>query len=311
MHNLAILNDLYIPQLYGIGFVDNEESEEQNGGLSFFLDPTLGKGYYRIFPVNNNVSITAMDITYHKNMEITLSQPEYLHFGYYMDGSNILLGYEAHNNLYHIQYPPNQRIYAIGVSMLSDYYKHDLTFRYDISPSVLSDAATRLNGSVMISDVVTVLKQLVSSKTFGNIRNIYCEGKVLELIAHITKWYRSSETYGFEVHPLDRKAIDEVMEYIKKNYNDNMSVISLCKVACMSRSKLSYIFKNVTGGTLSEYIKTIRLDMAQTLLRETSESIEQITQKIGFKGQAHFSYIFKGKYGITPLEYRHISKYGY
>ncbi|MGE9965791.1 helix-turn-helix domain-containing protein [Fusicatenibacter saccharivorans] len=49
---------------------------------------------------------------------------------------------------------------------------------------------------------------------------------------------------------------------------------------------------------------TFTLKKAEHLLSDTTASISSIALQLGFNNRTHFYKIFKGKYGITPGEYR-------
>lgn len=63
-------------------------------------------------------------------------------------------------------------------------------------------------------------------------------------------------------------------------------------------------FKQRTGMTLVRYQSNVRLDFAARLMRETTQSIEQIASDLGFLSASHFFEIFKERYGHTPNSYR-------
>lgn len=63
-------------------------------------------------------------------------------------------------------------------------------------------------------------------------------------------------------------------------------------------------FKEQTGTTINRFQTEIRLDFAARLLRETNQSIEQISVTLGFLSSSHFFEHFKRQYGMTPSTYR-------
>jgi YesN/AraC family two-component response regulator len=47
-----------------------------------------------------------------------------------------------------------------------------------------------------------------------------------------------------------------------------------------------------------------KIDLAKTLLTETSASIFDVAQSVGYPDQLYFSRIFKKKEGLSPYKYR-------
>ncbi len=98
--------------------------------------------------------------------------------------------------------------------------------------------------------------------------------------------------------------IANVIKHIETNYQEYISVESLCSFVGMSRSYLSTQFKEETGLSITEYINMVRIRESKRLLLETTNSIADIAVSCGFDNQSYFSRIFKAKTGITPRKYR-------
>ncbi len=101
-----------------------------------------------------------------------------------------------------------------------------------------------------------------------------------------------------------REYIGEVLEYIKYNYMQKISLKQLAGIAMISPNHLCTVFKNMTGKTVSEYIQEIRLQNICRMLRETDMSFEKIANENGYEGQNFLTKLFKKAYGLTPGEYR-------
>jgi AraC-like DNA-binding protein len=74
----------------------------------------------------------------------------------------------------------------------------------------------------------------------------------------------------------------------------------------LSHTTFIKTFKEITGKTPSDYLLDKKLEYAKKLLLTTSDSVLEISLKIGFESVSHFIKIFKIKYGITPLKLRKI-----
>ncbi|MBE6019194.1 MAG: helix-turn-helix transcriptional regulator [Clostridiales bacterium] len=65
-------------------------------------------------------------------------------------------------------------------------------------------------------------------------------------------------------------------------------------------------FKNVYGESVGEYRKSIRLQEAQRLIQETDRPITEIAGMVGYSNPGHFAVAFRGKYAMTPSEYKRL-----
>ena len=96
----------------------------------------------------------------------------------------------------------------------------------------------------------------------------------------------------------------KILKYIEVNYNKNISLKQLSKECFYNPSYFSKLFKECFGKTLSEYIIGKRMNKAIQLIRDTSESIEQISYIVGYKDKKQFYKHFKAHTGITPNLFR-------
>jgi transcriptional regulator GlxA family with amidase domain len=73
---------------------------------------------------------------------------------------------------------------------------------------------------------------------------------------------------------------------------------------CLSGSRLSHVFKEKVGVTLSDYLLRYRLDKARSSLETSTDSITRIALMVGFHDPAYFSRAFRNYFGITPRQAR-------
>ncbi|WP_404344246.1 helix-turn-helix domain-containing protein [Pseudoalteromonas mariniglutinosa] len=93
--------------------------------------------------------------------------------------------------------------------------------------------------------------------------------------------------------------LGNVLLYIEKNLNETIAIETLCKIACMSRSKFYQQFKLAFGVTPAAWQQQLRLQKAYRLL-QTGEAISQVCYQLGFNNLSHFSRVFKHTFGTTP-----------
>ena len=104
-------------------------------------------------------------------------------------------------------------------------------------------------------------------------------------------------------------AIYPVIEFIRTNYMKSIGVCEMADVVKMSESNLYAVFKKATGSSPIKYLNQYRLSVACELLQKADYSIKEIAEKVGIPDQFYFSKLFKGKYSISPQQYRKINLY--
>lgn len=102
--------------------------------------------------------------------------------------------------------------------------------------------------------------------------------------------------------------IEEVHEYLTQHLDERITIDELSKKFLMNPTTLKINFKNVYGSSLASHIKEHRMEKAAELLRETEDSILDISKKVGYENQSKFSENFKDFYKMLPTEYRRLKR---
>ena len=98
--------------------------------------------------------------------------------------------------------------------------------------------------------------------------------------------------------------IDEVIKYVNRHYQENITLEEICKIFSRSRSSISHTFKKETGKSFREYLIQVRLNSAKALLLHSKLSVSEIAFSVGFKDSNYFSNIFKKHIGQSPRKYK-------
>ena len=102
----------------------------------------------------------------------------------------------------------------------------------------------------------------------------------------------------------DEAFIEHAVKYVQANIdNDELSIENMCSELGLSRAKLFRKIKDLTGQTVSGFIKDIRLEKAKLYLDANPRSVGEVAFAIGFKSHAHFTRSFKEKFGLSPSAY--------
>lgn len=96
------------------------------------------------------------------------------------------------------------------------------------------------------------------------------------------------------------KALETVEAHLG-NVAFDVSVFS--KEMGMSQSNLLRKLKALTGLSVIEFIRSIRLKRAASLIKQRSGGIEEIAFEVGFNDPSYFSRCFKKQFGVAPSKY--------
>lgn len=100
------------------------------------------------------------------------------------------------------------------------------------------------------------------------------------------------------------KKIEAIKLFIQENYNKKITLNEISDICDTNYCYLSSEFKKKTGMSFSKYVKSLKIESAKTLLKESLLEIKEISYKIGYKSLTHFYQDFKSFVGIPPKEYR-------
>ena len=99
-------------------------------------------------------------------------------------------------------------------------------------------------------------------------------------------------------------ALRKAERFIRENYLRKISLKEIADTSGLSAPYFSTVFKNEMGENLSSYLNRLRIEKACAMLRETGDSINEISAACGFEDQSWFSKTFKNHTGISPCKYR-------
>lgn len=98
--------------------------------------------------------------------------------------------------------------------------------------------------------------------------------------------------------------LNKTLEYIQKNFKEDLCLQKISTFCHCSKSYLSHTFKKTTGLSLSDYTLRIRVNEAKRLLVNTDETVTNIALQTGFNDSSYFSKVFKKLTNVSPNEFR-------
>ncbi len=116
-----------------------------------------------------------------------------------------------------------------------------------------------------------------------------------------------SEAPRKEVLSADEQFLTKVKdEILRQMSNEQLSVESLAEQIGMSRVHLYRKISGLTGMSVNELIRKLRLHRAAQLLQQLWGPVSQVAYEVGFSNLSYFSKVFKEEFGTLPSEYNGI-----
>ncbi len=110
------------------------------------------------------------------------------------------------------------------------------------------------------------------------------------------------ELQGMDIDKDDLKIAMDAKEILLREYVNPPKIAYLASLCATNKTKLQYAFKEVYRMTIPEYVKKLRLEKANVLLKEHSLTIGEVAKAVGYQHQGNFSKLFSQAYGISPKE---------
>ena len=98
--------------------------------------------------------------------------------------------------------------------------------------------------------------------------------------------------------------IKYALEVLEKDYGNELRLQGISSEVNLSQSRFEHLFSQELGQPYKKYLKNLRLQKAQELLRDWRLRISEIAYRVGYANPSNFSRDFKKVYQYAPLEYR-------
>lgn len=171
------------------------------------------------------------------------------------------------------------------------------------------------NSEIDYSNLIfkTIIKEDYLIKLFNNVVKIYnddnqnyvkakLQASLLHLLIEICENHLSTKINDFK-HTDSYKQVKTTICYIRKNYNNKITLELLSSNIYTNKYSLSRKFKAITGQTIVEYINNYRCERAKDFLRN-GLSVNETAHICGFNNISFFIKTFKNFTGHLPTYYK-------
>lgn len=148
----------------------------------------------------------------------------------------------------------------------------------------------RQSSALSSEDYETVIAEIRKGNTIVELRRLF--DNILEKSKVQTNQKRYSET------------VQHTIDIINNDYTEEISLKSAAEALHLSVVYLGQLFKKETELSFNQYLNLVRIKKAQHLLLHTQQTINEISEAIGYNNTNYFSKMFKKLNGITPKEFR-------
>jgi len=171
-------------------------------------------------------------------------------------------------------------------------------------PVILLTAKTKLedmiNGAECGADQF-ITKPFSMSYIFASIKNL------LQSRRNLVDKYKNDSLFDYGTtskNDNQKQMMDTILNLVKDNLeNPEFSVDFVARSLGMGRTKLYQVTKDITGMTIGELIRDVKMKIAAQLLLSSDKTISDIAGKIGVSPNFFYP-MFKDYYGKSPAEFQ-------
>ncbi len=104
--------------------------------------------------------------------------------------------------------------------------------------------------------------------------------------------------------PACSPAVIKALAYIEKHCCENYTTAELAKECFISESRLYHLFREELHTTPISYKNEMKILRSMEYIKTGYQTVEEISEMLGFRSAAYFRRVFKDITGMTPIEYR-------
>ncbi len=164
-------------------------------------------------------------------------------------------------------------------------------------------ANTFNNKDISIPEIGAICLDIKHMTLHKDALDFYLKAKVFEIMAILIDYAKRQGTNKIlKLNQAHYNMMEEAKKIIHKDIINPPIIEDLAKCLKVNKKKLQLMFKQATGKTIGEYIKTARMEKALLLLETTDLNITQISKNVGYQSRINFYNAFKHTFKMTPVE---------
>lgn len=126
-----------------------------------------------------------------------------------------------------------------------------------------------------------------------------------EMVVYLRRHGSSSQSSVYLEHRAHmHPGVHRVQDWIVAHANERATLEQLADVAAMSPRHLTRVFRETTGITVKAFDRRVKLEVASTLMTDSSLRVEEIATRCGFRDARQFRRVWRQHFGSSPSETR-------
>ena len=151
--------------------------------------------------------------------------------------------------------------------------------------------------------VTKLIEELSNDNLYSNDLSLcYLKQLIIQMLRLDNSYFHSKPTTHMQ-QTYENELLNDILLYIDNNIYEKISVSTLCEHFCISTSMLHSLFRKNMNNTAKNYINELKLSKSKVLIRNSTHTLSEISEMLGFSSIHYFSKKFKLYFNISPTEY--------
>lgn len=151
--------------------------------------------------------------------------------------------------------------------------------------------------------VTRLIEELSNDNLYSNDLSLcYLKQLIIQMLRLDNSHFYSKPTTHMQ-QTYENELLNDILLYIDDNIYEKISVSTLCEHFCISTSMLHSLFRKNMNNTAKNYINELKLSKSKELIRNSTHTLSEISEMLGFSSIHYFSKKFKSYFNISPTEY--------
>lgn len=151
--------------------------------------------------------------------------------------------------------------------------------------------------------VTKLIEELSNDNLYSNDLSLcYLKQLIIQMLRLDNSHFHSKPTTHMQ-QTYENELLNDILLYIDDNIYEKISVSTLCDHFCISTSMLHSLFRKNMNNTAKNYINELKLSKSKELIRNSTHTLSEISEMLGFSSIHYFSKKFKSYFSISPTEY--------
>lgn len=151
--------------------------------------------------------------------------------------------------------------------------------------------------------VTRLIEELSNDNLYSNDLSLcYLKELIIQMLRLDNSHFHSKPTTHMQ-QTYENELLNDILLYIDNNIYEKISVSTLCDHFCISTSMLHSLFRKNMNNTAKNYINELKLSKSKELIRNSTHTLSEISEMLGFSSIHYFSKKFKSYFNISPTEY--------